>query len=519
MTTTLADPPAIDTTAPRRAAVALARVEAVRLLRHPLTIVATLFLLGIWVSAWFTNEVNHYPVLQDVDRDSDLGMMLLLGAAALIAGNLAVLRAHRDGTTKLGQVLILPDPQRTLAHLLAVVPVAVLGAVLILARIAVLAIFTPAAGHPNPYELAIGPVTVLVLGALGVLLGRLTRSAIVAPLVLLVLLASLVVLPLLAQGGSAQWLQPVVAQGDPALPAPAPAALMARPAAAHVAYLLGLAGLLAVAAVWRAGAGTRRVAVAGSLAVVLTVAGGVLQAQPPSRATVAARTAAMNHPSQHQTCRPLGGVSYCAFDGFTGWIPAWNTVVQGVLARVPVSARPSALTVRQRFVVLGPNDSVNLGSVVAAWRADDRAAGTPNAVTATTRWGDSRSAVSLGALVAYQIVTGGNGSDPCGGAGVLVGWLAGQVSTQTRTGLRLLAQQAHGDGDQNVVSFGDVGVPDLGVPKAEIDVAMAALARPTAEIAARVQASWATLIAPGTTAAQAAQILGVPAPSTSPACR
>jgi hypothetical protein len=517
MTTTLADPPAVDATAPRRAAVALARVEAVRLLRHPLTVAATLFLLGFWVSAWFTNEVNHYPVLQDVDRDSDLGMMLLLGAAALIAGNLAVLRAHRDGTTNLGQVLILPAPARTLAHLLAVVPVAVLGGVLILARVAVLAVFTPAAGHPNPYELAIGPATVLVLGALGVLLGRLTRSPIAAPLTLLALLASLVVLPLLAQGGRAQWLQPVVAQGDPTFPAPVPAALMARPAAAHVAYLLGLAGLFAVAAVWRAGAGRRRAAVAGLVAVALTVAGGVQQAQSPSRATLAARDAAMNHPSQHQTCRRLDGVSYCAFDGFAGWIPAWNTVVQAVLARVPSSARPPTLTVRQRIVVLGPDGGVDPGAVAAAWRADDRAAGTPDAVTASTRWGDSQSAVSLAALVADAVVGGGTGTVACGGAGVLVAWLAGQASTQTRTGLRLLAAHLHGD--PRVVSFGEVGGPGVDVPQAELDVAMAALARPAADIAARVQTSWATLTDPATTVAQAAQILGLPAPSASEGCR
>src|SRR5207248_9977278 len=101
-------PPAVDANPPRRAVTALARLETRRLLRHPLTITATLFLLAFWASAWFTNQANHYPVLQDVDRDSDRGMMLLLSAAALIAGNLAVLRAHRDGTTTLGQVLILP---------------------------------------------------------------------------------------------------------------------------------------------------------------------------------------------------------------------------------------------------------------------------------------------------------------------------------------------------------------------------------------------------------------------------
>src|ERR1044072_5202656 len=168
---------------------ALARVETVRMLRHPVTVVAILFLAGSWVSAWFAIGTTRYPVLQDLARDSAIGMMVLLGGAALIVGNLAVLRAHRDGTESLSQVLILPPRTLPLAHLFAPLPLAVLGAVLIVARMAVLASLTPAAGHPSPPELAAGPATILLLGALGVLLGRLTRSAVVAPLALLVLLA------------------------------------------------------------------------------------------------------------------------------------------------------------------------------------------------------------------------------------------------------------------------------------------------------------------------------------------
>ncbi|TMR89249.1 hypothetical protein [Nonomuraea basaltis] len=529
MTAVLAEAPgtpAIDATAPRRAVLALARVEMVRMLRHPVTVAATLLLAGSWVSAWFAIGTTRYPVLQELDRDSAIGMMILLGGAALIVGNLAVLRTHRDGTTGLSQVLILPDRARTLAHLLAMLPLAVVGSVLILARMAVLAICAPAAGHPNPYELAIGPAAVLLLGALGVLLGRLTRSAVVAPLALLVLLASFVALePLTNGGGKAMWL---ALQGGPALEMPTPVSLMARPAAAHLGYLLGLAGLLATAAVLRAGARGVRVAVAGAVALACTVAGGTAQLSPPSRAVAAARTAVMNHPSQHETCQELGHVTYCALAGFSRWIPAWNMVVQAVVAAVPATARSTQLTVRQRIVVMAFDPGTRPEQLLAVWRADDAAAGTPRAIGIGTQWGDSRAAADLAAQVAYRLVTGEtgetgeageagvedrDGATACGGAGVLVVWLAGQAST----GLRLLAQDERDE--RGGVSFYETQLfPTVYVPAPELAVATQALARPRADIAARVQQSWATLTAPGTTAAQAAQILGVPAPATSTAC-
>lgn len=336
-----------DAATPRRAVAALARVESVRLLRHPLTAAASLFVIGIAISGWFTNQANQYPVLQDVDRDTELAMMLLIGGAALIGGNLAVLRAHRHGVQTLSDVLILPERSRTLAHLLAVVPLAALAAVLVVARIAVLTIFAPAAGRANPYELATGPVTVLLLGALGVLLARLTRSAIAAPLTLLALLATLIVIPLVTSGGPAQWFQPVIPSGEPVFGLPAPAYLMARPAGPHLAYLIGITGLLAAAAMLRNGARTIRVAAAAIVALALTVGGGITQTAAPAAAITAARTDAMNHPSAHQTCRALDHVTYCAFHDFLRWIPGWNTVVQAVLARVPAEAQQS-ISVRQR---------------------------------------------------------------------------------------------------------------------------------------------------------------------------
>jgi hypothetical protein len=528
-TTLLNPPPILDVaggagTGRWRAVLALAWVEAVRLLRHPITLAAVLFLVALWVSGWFTNEANHYPVLQDADRDTPLGMMLLVGGAALIASNLAVLRAHRHGTTALSDVLVLPVPLRTAAHLLAVLPLGLLAAVLTVARIGMLAL-APAAGRPNPFELAAGPTIVLLFGALGVLFGRLTRSAIVAPLTLLALLALLIVVPLLAPSPNspARWFQPVVGEGDAAFVLPAPVYLMARPAGPHLAYLAGLTALVAVAALIRSGTRTVRLVIVAALALAVTVAGGVTQTASPSQSVAQARTAAMQHPAHEQTCRQLDQVRYCAFPGFARWIPGWDTEVRGVLRRVPAAVAQRPLTVRQRIIIVTEAEiqSDNVPDPSDAWRADDLAAGTPNAVTVDTRWGDSRSAGTLAGLVGYRLVSGdqrlvtgdrqGGNPDVCGARGALVGWLAGQASAKSNTGLRLLAaDQANQGGGLLLNAAGSAS--GIHLPSRELTLALALLDRSAAEVGARVLQSWDELTAAQTSIERAAEILGVPAP-------
>jgi hypothetical protein len=498
-----------------RAVLALARIESVRLLRHPITLAATLFLVAIWVSGWFTNEANHYPVLQDADRDSQLGTMLLLGGAALIAGNLAVLRVHRNGTTALSDVLVLPMPPRTAAHLLAVLPLGLLAAVLTTIRIAVLAV-APAAGRPNPFELATGPVIVLLLGAIGVLLGRLTISAVVAPLTLLGVLALLVVIPLLSSGGPARWFQPVVPEAEAAFVMPAPVHLMARPAGPHLAYLAGLTALVAVAALARSGARSVRVRVVAAAALAVTVAGGIAQTASPSPSVTRARTAAMQHPSHEQTCRQLGQVTYCAFPDFVAWVPGWDTEIRGVLRRVPAVLAQRPLAVRQRIIVLRNNAVADPSD---EWRADDLAAGTPDAVSVGTRWGDSRSSATLAALVAYRLVTGGRpGQNPavCGARGVLIGWLAGQASPGSETGLHLLAADQNRNHNFGVF-FREIG-SESGVflPDRELTLASALLDRSAEEVGARVLRSWDELVEERTSTERAAEILGMPPPAQQP---
>jgi hypothetical protein len=474
-----------------------------------------LFLVGIWVSGWLTNEANRYPVLQDADRDTQLGTMLLLGGAALIVSNLAVLRAHRHGTTALSDVLVLPYPPRTAAHLLAVLPLGLLAAALTVARIAVLAV-APAAGRPNPYELATGPVIVLLFGALGILFGRLTRSPIVAPLALLGILAVLIVVPLLSPlpSAPARWFQPVVPEAEAGFTLPAPVHLMARPTGAHLAYLTGLAALVAVAALARSGARRGRLVIVAAVASAVTVAGGIAQTSPPSGSVTAARLAAVHRPAAQQTCQQRGQVTYCAFPDFIAWIPDWDTQVRGVLRLVPAALAQRPLAVRQRIFMLGKDGSIP-DTPVDDWSADDLAAGTPNAATVGTRWGDSRSAGTLAGLVAYQIVTGHRpGADPtvCGASGVLVAWLTGQASPRSDTGLHLLANDQdkdHGSG----VFLAEAGSPSgILLPDRELTMALALLDRPADEVRARVLRSWDELTAARTPIERAAEILGVPAP-------
>jgi hypothetical protein len=502
----------------RRAVLDLARVEALRLLRHPITVLAVVFLVAIWVSGWFTNDANHYPVLQDADRDTQVGTMLLLGGAALIAGNLAVLRAHRNRTSALSDVLVLPPPRRTAAHLLAVAPLGLLAVVLTTLRIALLAA-APAAGRPNPFELATGPVLVVLFGAVGVLLGRLTRSAIAAPLTLLGVLALLVVVPLLRSDGPVRWLQPVVPEGEAAFVLPAPVYLIARPAGPHLAYLAGLAALAAVAALARSGARSVRLAIAAALALAVTVAGGIAQAASGSRSVTQARIAAMQHPSATQTCRHVGQVTYCAFPDFVSWIPGWDAEVRGVLRRVPAALAQQPLTVRQRIVIVGPGNTPDPGD---AWRLDDLAAGTPNAVSVGTRWGDSRSAGTLAGLVAYRLVTGGRparNQAVCGARGVLVGWLAGQASARSGTGLHLLAAEQDRNHRAGVLLSEAGSGSGIYLPDRELTLSLALLDLPADQVGARVSRSWQELTAEQTSTERAAEILGVPAPAQSAAPR
>ena len=499
--------------------IALARTEGLRLLRHPAILVSLLVLSPLVY--WATADPDwRYPVLHDADQWTQPSA-LLFGAATLLVSNLAVTRAHRSGATEMLDVLTLPPAVRTAAHLLALLPLALVTGVLVSVHMLVLATVGTAAGSPNPFELATGPVVVLLFGAIGVLLGRIVQSAVVAPLLTVVFAAATFVLLAGPPGTNQNWFLPIVpaSGGDPLLVPPSvPADLMTRPAAAHLLYLVGLLALAASIALLLSGGGGK---IAATIALAVTVAAGALQSVPPDQSNLAARITATQRPATIEHCRQLNHVNYCAFDGFDPWIKEWDAVVQGVLRRMPPSAVAGPVTVRQRVyaagypdhsVVVHP-DSPSPQPLVDAWRADDQAAGTPDAITVGTRWGDGWSETSLAGRLAYDLIahTGPGVSDElCGARGVLVGWLAGQATEGTRAGLHTVASNSRGG-----IAFLESGFPAaISLDPRATALTWTLLERPDADVARQVLASWAELSAPGTTVERAAQLFGVATPAS-----
>jgi hypothetical protein len=496
----------------RRATLALARVEAVRLLRHPLVLVALALVVGLQVRSAFAGE--PFPVLQEADHGTQVPM-LLLGGAALVAANLAALRPHRHGTAPIYDVLVLAPWRRTLAYLLAPVPLALFGAVLVGVRIAVLAGAPGAAGRPNPAELVTGPVVILLFGTVGVLLGRLVTSAVVAPLLLVVVAAVTVfgAVPDVLGSSPLRWFAPVVLRDETT--APLPVDLVGRPAGAHLAYLAGLVVLVAVAAVLRTGRRGAGVLAAGGVSLLLVVVAGAAQLSAPSRAVVDGRIAATQHPAASQICQTRDGRTYCAFPDFASRIPAWDEVVRGVLRRVPAAVADRSPAVRQRVLAAGgpPGGSgVVPLAPVAAWQRDDRDAGTPGALPVSTAWGDGVPEVELAGQVAYTAVTGKAGGPAvdtvCHAQGAVVLWLAGQATPRTRAGLDELLRSSTGGVVLTVARFGT----GLAFTPREIAVASALLTRPDDEVARTLAGSWAELTAPATSTERAAELLGTPVP-------
>lgn len=508
-----ADAPAQPPGSRARAMLALARAEARRSARHPVTIAAVLLFTGPWLYSWLLGDANRYPVLHDEDRAMQFPCALVLGGAALVVANLAVLRPRRHGTNAVLDVLLLPPAWRTGAHLLAVLPLGLIAATAVGVRITVLAAAPGAAGRVNAYELATGPIAVVLLGAVGVVAARLVDSFVVALLGMILLGVLTVGLSLPGTPGHPwlRWFLPVAVQDDPL---PLPADLLARPAAAHLVYLLGVVVLLSAVALACTGARGRRLLAVAAAGLVTTLGAGTAQALPVDDAVVAARTAASQNPADQQVCRRLDGVTYCAFPDFLPWVEEWDTVVRGVLHRVPGAQTRRPLAVRQRIAMEEwlADMSVSaeeMDARAAQWRSADRAAGTPNAITVSTQWGDPRSEIAFAGLVAYELITregaGAHGT-VCGARGVLLAWLAGQATAQAGVGLREVDATSQGG-----VPFGDLTLGSfLSVSDREMAVATRLLERPADDVAAVVLRSWEELTSKDTPTERAGAIFGVP---------
>lgn len=512
---------------PRAAAVlALARAESVRMLRHPAVLVAAAVIVLPWLYRAATgDEGNLFPVLQVESRLLQLPM-LLLAAATTLAVNLACLRASRQGVDPLYEVLVLPRWARVAAHLLSVLPVAVLAAALSGARLLYLGTRSGAAGSVQVWELLAVPALVLLGGAVGVLVAQVTKAVAAAPLVVAGL--GLVTLAALVNNTSRnRWLSPVAYENEFA--APLPTALVWRPAEWHLLWLLALAVLLTLISLRLSGIRSRLLTGGGAIAVVLAVAAAGMQFRSMPRTLEQRLTTAAERPAEGQRCRTVERVAYCAFPEFSGRITQWSEVVQGQLRYVPADLVSAQYAVRQRIFPQGNGTGGSVPPPADSWAADDRAAGTPGAVTVGTDWTEgghgadiaNNEVISFSGLFAHRLVTGGQLETQrltpvCGARAVVTLWLAVRATAGTEGAYDSLAERSFGGGIQLPVIGSAAGLL-FGAP--EQTVATELLDKPAAEVGAAVRDSWTELTAAGTGTERAAELLGVPAPRIDPAER
>jgi hypothetical protein len=508
----------------RRSMLALAAVESGRLLRHPAVLAATA--LSVWL-LWRWGK-DTAPVLHYADIATQAALAPLAGAA-LLATNLAVLRSHRDGAVDLYGATRLTLARRTLAHLLSVLPLVVLGSVLVAADLAWVASMPGSVGTPHAAEAATGPALIALGGCLGVMLGRVWRSVAVAPLVLVALALGSLTLAELQVGGHGQrpwtWLGALL---RPVTVDPPPAALLGRPATWHLVYLLGITVVLSALAVWRSQAQARarrhaQVAAAIVLAAGLaaTTGAAVAQTRPTSAALAARRLAVVRDPSAELVCQERGPAVYCVFPGFEPQIGLWEPTVRAVVAAVPPAAAARALpvTVAHRSGLHRLIDEEVLSTT-----GEEPAPGGRPVAPVGTAWGrDGPVLVMAQARLAAGVATRlmaplpAEGEQPklspCNAQATVALWLAGQASPQAAEGIR----QAVADPRFETFVLTHDPVPDdpqWGVRAARF--ALALLDRPRDQVAQALWRDWDLVAAPGTTLERLGEVLGVQPPPGSP---
>ncbi|MGW4022044.1 ABC transporter permease [Streptomyces sp. NPDC005009] len=507
MTTLTTGTPATTVTAsgPRAswtAVLTLARFETRRLLLRVPVLLAFAVYLG-WTGWRTRTSWDGFPALQDADRATQ-NAPLLVGLAVLLCANQAVLRSRRHDTDRHLAVLVVQPWRRTAAHLLSVAAVALLTGVCVAGQFTWEALKPGAVGQGSPGELLVGPLCVLLFGAAGVLLARLTASAFAAPLLIVFcLFFGLFVSTASDEDSAARWLWPVIGEtGHNTLPSE----LLGRPAAWHALYLAGLALSVALAAVLLSGAGRpRSLQAACAGAVLLTLVGAVAQARGVSPETTEARTRYSVTPEKEQRCAERDATTYCAFPEWGARTDDWAEVLDGVRSLAGGTAQDRPLVVRQR--------------VEARYGLDGDAAidpaTRPGEITVGTAWGGNR-VPEFAAAVAGVLVAGteAGAGEMCDGRMVTVMWLALADRPDPMSDLRRVRLDDSDAGSAVVLSQTN----PLYMTAAHTEVVRELLQRPKDGTAAKVRAHWAELTAPEVTTDRVARLLGLDEPEAEDEC-
>jgi hypothetical protein len=263
--------PSLPSTTPTaRVVPTLARAEAVRLLRHPFMVFGfTIFVL-----------TTGYSLLVDTSATTAFSLIdsfpsFYPGVLAILAGSLVASRDHRAGTGELLTALPGRAVERVLASSLACLAPAALTLVLILVLHGLYLQQGVYVDVPGPAHLTQGAVSVLGGALFGVMVGTWapTRSAALVALVVMVL-ANVWVQDDSNRalfGLSIGWGEWGSTDGR------VWGGLVPGSPGWHVAYLLGLCGLAACAALLRVAPRRGPVLLAAVISLALAVAGGVGQ--------------------------------------------------------------------------------------------------------------------------------------------------------------------------------------------------------------------------------------------------
>ena len=519
----------------------VARVEGLRLVRHPFCLIGVVLGAALMVAGTWT----VVPVLNRHDGVT-VDALMPLAAAMLIVSHLAVSRSVRHGTIELYGSTPARIEATTLGHLLALAWAFGFALLVALAELIYLKA-VGGIGMPRPFVVLTGPALVVLGGALGVALGRFMRQPFSGPLALIGLVA------LTAGMLNAGSLQPrAVAESlSPYLPGDhwwqGVGELTLRPLGLQLAYVSSLVVTVSLVALVRV---RRRPLVIALLCAALASSAmfGQWRAETPTRAEEMAAAAPFLAPDKHRTCESRSEIRYCAYPAYVPWIEKWSAVVGPVVAAAPPAERPKDLAVTQL-----PTDNEFFGS--DAYGAGNRfqrllrrgLLGTPQEVHPGLKWGRNAAEgeFELGlALKVAERVTGieagfkvteedleamprrarkriGVGKHTqCAafeqGRAVVALWLAAQATPHTRaTFLQALAPVGYHSFNQVELSeyqnqvFGYSGPDIVNWGTREAEYAQQLLRRDATEVVTLVQANWDRLTDPRTTSDQAASVLGL----------
>ena len=318
----------------------LARAEGRRLLRHPLVIVGAVMGSAIPVLATWRFQV----VLNRDDSLTSEGL-LPLAAAALIASHLATLRATRHGTTELHRSTPTPERAVTAGQLLASTFLALGALAVALLQLGYL-FAIGGVGQPRPWVVLAGPAMVVFASCVGVAVARWAPWPVAGPLALVGIAAVFIAM---ANSGSLETRR-ILLNLSPFVPAEmwlfSVSELSFRPAATHVAYVMGLATVGAAVALLRH-PGRRVAALCLCAALAATALAGAAQISPPSPADQRRVVAFVTDADRHRSCETHQGVRYCAYNEYVPWIALWRRSVEPIMSALPADAGPP-LEITQR---------------------------------------------------------------------------------------------------------------------------------------------------------------------------